>query len=172
MNAEFRLPLDFDLPARATSWQLRTRRLEFSHRPAIMGVINVTPDSFSDGGQFQATDAAIEHGLRLAAQGAEILDIGGESTRPYAEPVAADEELRRVIPVVEALANQTGAIISIDTSKAVVARAAGDSLADADGLADWLTDEPAAGLPESVGPGEALVEAAGEAVGELLTSSA
>ena len=124
MNAEFRLPLDFDLPARATSWQLRTRRLEFSRRPAIMGIVNVTPDSFSDGGRFHATDAAIEHGLRLAAQGADILDIGGESTRPYAEPVAAEEELHRVVPVVEALANQTGAIISIDTSKAVVARAA------------------------------------------------
>ncbi|HUY88859.1 MAG TPA: dihydropteroate synthase [Pirellulales bacterium] len=124
MNPEYRPPLDFDLPARATSWLLRTRRLEFTRRPAIMGVVNVTPDSFSDGGRFYSTQAAIEHALRLAAQGADILDVGGESTRPYAEPVSADEELRRVIPVVEALSKQTEAIVSIDTSKAVVARAA------------------------------------------------
>ena len=124
MNAEYRPPLDFDLPARATSWLLRTRRLEFSRRPAIMGVVNVTPDSFSDGGRFYSAQSAIEHGLRLAAAGAEILDVGGESTRPYAEPIAADEELRRVMPVVEALVKQTQAVISIDTSKAAVARAA------------------------------------------------
>ena len=90
----------------------------------VMGVVNVTPDSFSDGGRYFAIDAAIEHARQLATQGAEILDVGGESTRPYAEPVAVDEELRRVIPVVEALARQASAIISIDTSKAAVARAA------------------------------------------------
>jgi dihydropteroate synthase len=124
MNSEFRLPLDYDLPSRATGWQLRTRRMEFSRRPAIMGVVNVTPDSFSDGGRFYSTEAAIEYGLRLASQGADILDVGGESTRPYSHPVAADEELRRVVPVVSALAKQTSAVVSIDTSKAVVARAA------------------------------------------------
>src|SRR4051812_19265534 len=88
-----------------------------------MGIVNVTPDSFSDGGLFLDSEAAIAHGRELLAEGADILDIGGESTRPGAEPVAADEELRRVIPVIEALAAD-GARISIDTVKAEVARRA------------------------------------------------
>jgi dihydropteroate synthase len=87
-----------------------------------MGVINVTPDSFSDGGEFLDPDRAIAHGLQLAADGAEILDVGGESTRPGALPVPADEELRRVLPVIEGLVTQgVAAQISIDTSKAAVA---------------------------------------------------
>jgi dihydropteroate synthase len=89
----------------------------------IMGVVNVTPDSFSDGGEFLDPDVAVAHGRRLAAEGAHILDVGGESTRPGADPVGTDEELRRVLPVVEGLAG-TGAAISIDTTKADVARAA------------------------------------------------
>jgi dihydropteroate synthase len=89
-----------------------------------MGVVNVTPDSFSDGGLFLDPVAAIAHGLELVDEGAEILDVGGESTRPGAEPVGAAEELRRVLPVVEGLAAQTPLTISIDTSKASVARAA------------------------------------------------
>jgi len=90
----------------------------------IMGVVNVTPDSFSDGGRFLDADAAVEHGLRLTAEGADILDIGGESTRPGADPVGADEELRRVAPVIERLARGGQARLSIDTTKASVARAA------------------------------------------------
>jgi dihydropteroate synthase len=90
----------------------------------IMGVVNVTPDSFSDGGRFLDADAAVEHGLRLAGEGADILDIGGESTRPGAEPVGADEELRRVVPVIERLARNGQVRLSIDTTKAGVARAA------------------------------------------------
>ncbi len=91
----------------------------------IMGVVNVTPDSFSDGGLFLDEQAAVSHGVELVEQGAHILDIGGESTRPGAEPVGVEEELRRVVPVVEALAQRVGDIqISIDTSKAAVARAA------------------------------------------------
>ncbi len=89
-----------------------------------MGIINVTPDSFSDGGQFIDADAAVSHGLKLVADGADLLDIGGESTRPYSEPVTASEELRRVLPVIERLAPQVAVPISIDTSKASVARAA------------------------------------------------
>jgi dihydropteroate synthase len=89
-----------------------------------MGIINVTPDSFSDAGQFFDPQAAIAHGLRLAAEGAEILDVGGESTRPYSQSVEAGEELRRVLPVVRALCKQTSLPISIDTSKADVAREA------------------------------------------------
>jgi dihydropteroate synthase len=91
----------------------------------LMGIINVTPDSFSDGGRFLAVEAALEHGRLLAAQGAEILDVGGESTRPGAEPVAAAEELRRTVPVLEALAAaDLGVRLSIDTAKAQVAAAA------------------------------------------------
>jgi dihydropteroate synthase len=86
-----------------------------------MGIINVTPDSFSDGGQFFDPRAAIEQGLRLAGEGADILDVGGESTRPYSAPVDEAEELRRVLPVVQALCEQTTIPISIDTSKAKVA---------------------------------------------------
>jgi dihydropteroate synthase len=89
-----------------------------------MGVINVTPDSFSDGGQFLDTSAAVEHGLRLAAEGADILDVGGESTRPYSVPVDARDELGRVMPVITELCRQTSVAVSIDTSKAAVAREA------------------------------------------------
>ena len=89
-------------------------------RPRIMGVVNVTPDSFSDGGRFLDAKAAIEHGLQLIEEGADVVDVGGESTRPGAEPVRVEEELRRVLPVVEALA-AAGALVSIDTSKASVA---------------------------------------------------
>jgi len=90
-------------------------------RPAVMGVVNVTPDSFSDGGRFRTVEDAIRHARRLAAEGAAIVDVGGESTRPGADPVPADEELRRVVPVLEGLA---GIPVSIDTSKASVARRA------------------------------------------------
>ena len=90
----------------------------------VMGVLNVTPDSFSDGGRFFDTAAAVAHGLELASQGAEILDIGGESTRPRATPVPEAEELRRIIPVIEQLARQIKIPISIDTMKPAVARAA------------------------------------------------
>lgn len=89
-----------------------------------MGIVNVTPDSFSDGGRNFATEAAIEHALQLVAEGADLLDIGGESTRPYSTPVSAEEELRRVLPVVEAVCRQTSVPVSIDTSKARVAQAA------------------------------------------------
>jgi dihydropteroate synthase len=94
--------------------------------PIVMGVVNVTPDSFSDGGEWLDPDAAVAHGRDLVAQGAAILDIGGESTRPGAEPVTATEELRRVVPVLEGLAG-AGARLSIDTSKAAVAAAALDA---------------------------------------------
>ena len=94
--------------------------------PVIMGIVNVTPDSFSDGGLFLDADAAVEQGQRLAGEGAAILDVGGESTRPGAAPVSEEEELRRVLPVVERLAAGGGGelSVSIDTTKAAVARAA------------------------------------------------
>ncbi len=108
----------------APAWQLATRRLEFSAQPKLMGIVNVTPDSFSDGGQFLDPTRAVEHGLGLARDGAEILDVGGESTRPYAAPVSVDDELRRVIPVIQSLCEQTQVAVSVDTSKARVAREA------------------------------------------------
>jgi len=93
--------------------------------PRVMGIVNVTPDSFSDGGQFASAAQAVEHALRLAEQGAHILDVGGESTRPGAEPVSAQDELHRVIPVIEGIRRRNADIdISIDTTKASVARAA------------------------------------------------
>ncbi len=113
------------------TWRLRSRTLELGPRTLLMGVLNVTPDSFSDGGQFFEPGAAIEHGLALLDEGADILDIGGESTRPGAAAVSgqpavpAEEELRRVMPVIEELLRRRPqVIVSIDTYKAQVARAA------------------------------------------------
>jgi dihydropteroate synthase len=92
--------------------------------PRVMGIVNVTPDSFSDGGRHDTIEAAIAHGLRLVEQGADLLDIGGESTRPGAEPVEADEEIARVVPVIEGLRARWNGPISVDTMKPEVARAA------------------------------------------------
>ncbi len=105
-------------------WRVGERIFHLSRHGLIMGVLNVTPDSFSDGGEFFTSTKAIERGLAMAAEGADIIDVGGESTRPGSEPVAADEELRRVIAVVENLRAKIDVPISIDTSKAEVARAA------------------------------------------------
>ncbi len=93
-------------------------------RTRVMGIVNVTPDSFSDGGAHASTDAAVAHGLALAAQGADILDVGGESTRPGAAPVPLEEDLRRVVPVIERLARETSLPVSVDTRKPEVMRAA------------------------------------------------
>ena len=104
-------------------WHLPDRVLRFDRRPLVMGIVNVTPDSFSDGGQHASTETALVHALRLLEQGADLLDIGGESTRPGASPVPVEEELRRVVPVVQALAGHCTVPLSVDTSKSVVARA-------------------------------------------------
>jgi dihydropteroate synthase len=109
---------------RGRLWKIGDRIFDLSRQGLIMGVLNVTPDSFSDGGKFFAAEKAIEHGLKMAADGAGIVDVGGESTRPGAEPIAADEELRRVIPVIEKLRTKIDVPISIDTSKTEVALAA------------------------------------------------
>jgi dihydropteroate synthase len=105
-------------------WKVAGRVLDLSRNGLIMGVLNVTPDSFSDGGKFFAVEKAVEHGLTMAGEGAQIIDVGGESTRPGAEPVAIEEELRRVVPVIKKLRAKIDIVISIDTSKAQVARAA------------------------------------------------
>jgi dihydropteroate synthase len=104
-----------------TTWAVRGQTVLLTPAPWLMGIVNATPDSFSDGGRFLDPSLAVDHSLRLVDEGASIIDIGGESTRPGAEPVGVDEELRRVIPVVERAASQTKSLISIDTTKARVA---------------------------------------------------
>jgi len=99
-------------------------------RPRVMGIVNVTPDSFSDGGKYSSVELAVEHALQLIAEGADILDVGGESTRPGADPVGLEEELRRVIPVIEALSKVTTVPLSIDTYKPEVMRASIQAGAD------------------------------------------
>jgi len=106
------------------AWKIGDRIVDLSERGMIMGVLNVTPDSFSDGGEFFGIDQAIERGIQIAAEGADLIDVGGESTRPGAEPVSLKEELQRVIPVIEKLRAKIDIPISIDTSKSQVAEAA------------------------------------------------
>ncbi|MHB0957384.1 MAG: dihydropteroate synthase [Pirellulaceae bacterium] len=126
-------------PSRPTSWQLRTVTLRWDDLPLVMGIVNVTPNSFSDGGRFFDPLPALDHAQELVRQGADLLDVGGESTRPYAAPVDADEELRRVMPVLKELCRCGSVPVSIDTSKAVVARAAiacgAEAINDVTGLA-------------------------------------
>lgn len=114
---------------RPLSITLRDRTFEWGQRTYIMGVLNVTPDSFSDGGQFNTLDAAVAHARKLVDAGVDIIDIGGQSTRPGASEVSLEEELDRVVPVVEVLA-QSGVPISVDTTRALVARAAVKAGAD------------------------------------------
>jgi dihydropteroate synthase len=123
--------------------------LDFSHGCTIMGVLNVTPDSFSDGGQFLDVDRAVAHGLEMASEGAAIIDVGGESTRPGASSVASAEQIRRVVPAIDALARQTKVPISIDTCDVEVARtalAAGASIVNGitaladDGMAELVAE--------------------------------
>jgi dihydropteroate synthase len=106
------------------TWRLARRSLPWGARTLVMGVLNVTPDSFSDGGRFFDAQSALEHAERMVEEGADILDVGGESTRPGGAPVDADEEARRVLPIVEALAGRTRVPISVDTWKSSVARCA------------------------------------------------
>ena len=124
-------------------WKLRTQTLGFARLPLIMGIVNVTPDSFSDGGQFADTAAAVDQALKLAGQGAAMLDVGGESTRPYSSPVDTEEEIRRVVPVIQGIAAQTETPISIDTSKAAVAQAALDAGAEIINDVTGLEGDPA-----------------------------
>ena len=105
-------------------WKIAGCVVDLSRHGLIMGVLNVTPDSFSDGGRFFSAEKAVERGLSVAQEGAQIIDVGGESTRPGAESVTAEEELRRVVPVIKELRAKIDILISIDTSKAQVARAA------------------------------------------------
>ncbi len=130
-------------------------------RPRIMGILNVTPDSFSDGGQWQDPDAAVRRGLALIAEGADILDIGGESTRPGAAEVTADEELRRVAPVIAALARQVQVPLSVDTRKSAVARAALAAGASIVNDVSALADPEMAAVVRAAGAGVVLMHMRG-----------
>jgi dihydropteroate synthase len=116
------------MPAR--EWRLARRSLPYGARTLVMGVLNVTPDSFSDGGKFLSLDGAVSHARKMMEEGADIVDVGGESTRPGSEFVSEEEELRRVIPVIEILVKENSVPISIDTTKSNVARAALDAGAE------------------------------------------
>jgi len=116
-------------------------QLDFSKGCLLMGVLNVTPDSFSDGGQFFDTDRAIEHGLKMAADGAAVIDVGAESTRPGAKPISANEQIKRAIPVIEALVKRVNVTISIDTYNFEVAKAALDAGASMINDITALSDE-------------------------------
>ena len=105
-------------------WQLKTRILHWQERPLVMGVLNVTPDSFSDGGQYLDPEAALDRALELEAEGADILDLGGESTRPGADPISAEVELARILPVLQRVRDRLKIPLSVDTWKAAVAAAA------------------------------------------------
>jgi dihydropteroate synthase len=132
-------------------------------RPRVMGIVNVTPDSFSDGGLFASRDEAVAHALRLAGEGADILDIGGESTRPGSDPVDEDEELRRVVPVIETLRGRTRVLISIDTRKARVMREAAAAGADILNDVSALTHDPQAlGVAAETGLPVILMHALGD----------
>lgn len=127
-----------------------------------MGIVNVTPDSFSDGGRFAAADAAIDHALRLAAEGADLLDVGGESSRPGSKPVSLEEELARVLPVVRGLAGRLNVPISVDTTKAEVARqalAAGASIIN--DITAGLGDPNMVAVVRDAGAGVALMHMRG-----------
>lgn len=126
--------------------------LEFNGRTHLMGILNVTPDSFSDGGMFFDKKTAVEHGIRLAGEGADIIDVGGESTRPGAEPVPLEEELKRVIPVIRELAGEVDVPISIDTYKSEVAKEAIDAGASIiNDISGLRFDDRMAGLAAETG---------------------
>jgi dihydropteroate synthase len=147
-------------PPPVTSWRCGRHTIALD-RPRIMGILNITPDSFSDGGQWLDPDAAVRHGVALAAEGADILDVGGESTRPGAAAVPADEEARRVVPVIAALVRQVQVPISVDTRKAAVARAALDAGASIVNDVTALADPAMAALARDSGAGVVLMHMRG-----------
>jgi dihydropteroate synthase len=145
----------------AARWQCRDRVLDLGS-PVVMGVLNVTPDSFSDGGRFAERDAARRHARRMIEEGAAIIDVGGESTRPGAAAASLDEELARVIPVIEALRRESAVFISVDTSKPEIMRAACDAGADIINDVRALTAPGALGAAASTRAGVCLMHMQGE----------
>jgi dihydropteroate synthase len=142
-------------------WQCRDRILDLG-KPVVMGVLNVTPDSFSDGGRFIDRGVALSHARRLIEEGAAIIDVGGESTRPGATPAALDDELSRVVPVIEALRRESAVFISIDTSKPQVMRAACDAGADIINDVRALAEPEALTVAASTRAGLCLMHMQGE----------
>jgi len=143
-------------------WKCRGRTLLPAGRTLIMGVLNVTPDSFSDGGRFAALESALAHAARMLEEGADIVDVGGESTRPGAEPVPAEEEIRRIAPVVRELGRDARYTISIDTRKAAVARAALEVGAHIVNDISALADPGMMGCLRAFGAGAILMHMQGE----------
>jgi dihydropteroate synthase len=144
-------------------WKLARRSLPVGGRTLVMGVLNVTPDSFSDGGLFEDLGRAVGRAAEMAAEGADIIDVGGESTRPGGAPVSAEDELRRVLPVVEAVAGVAGVPVSVDTTRAQVARAALDSGAEIVNDISGLRFEPGLATEAArAGAGLVLMHSRGE----------
>ncbi len=140
----------------------RATTLDFSGRPKLMGILNVTPDSFSDGGLFFSPEAAVEHGLALCGEGADLLDIGGESTKPGSAPVSAEEEKRRIIPVIRELRKRVGIPLSVDTTKAAVAAEALENGADIVNDISAMTIDPGmSGVVKKFGAGVVLMHMQG-----------
>jgi dihydropteroate synthase len=143
-------------------WRCGSRSLQLGRKPCIMAVLNVTPDSFSDGGKFFGLEQAVDRALAMEAEGADIIDVGGESTRPFAESLSENDELRRVIPVIERLAGQLKIPISIDTYKSVVAReslAAGAEIVN--DISALTFDPEMAGIVAGSGAGVVLMHTRG-----------
>ena len=142
-------------------WKIHTKTLTLD-KPAWMGIVNITPDSFSDGGQFLEPPAAVEHALRLIEDGADIIDLGGESTRPGSDSISTDEELHRILPVLQQLRKyQPDIPISVDTSKASVARAALESGADIINDVSGLSDPEMISVLRNTGSGYCLMHTQG-----------
>lgn len=143
-------------------WRCGSRSFDPARRPLVMGILNVTPDSFSDGGRFHQFDSAVSHALEMAAAGADLIDVGGESSRPGAEPVEEAEELKRAIPIIQAIRKQSDIPISIDTVKSGVARAALDAGADIiNDITAFEADPAMAGLAAETGAGVVLMHMQG-----------
>ncbi len=143
-------------------WKTRRQTLDLTKSAAVMGILNVTPDSFSDGGEYSLADKAIKRALQMIDEGAQIIDIGGESTRPGAEAVDALEEIVRTVPIIEALRQQSDVLISIDTSKVTVAEAAIDAGADIVNDVTGMRDENMVQLCSVTGVGVCVMHMQGE----------
>ncbi len=142
-------------------WNCRGREIDCAAKTLVMGILNATPDSFSDGGMFQPLEKAVERALEMVEEGADIIDIGGESTRPGAEPVQALEEMERTVPIIGKLREQTDVLISIDTQKAEVARAAVAAGADIINDVSALADPKMANVAAETGAGLVLMHMQG-----------
>lgn len=144
-------------------WQCRNRVFRLAERPLIMGILNVTPDSFSDGGRYHDKNSAVEHGLQMVQDGADIIDVGGESTRPGAAPVSLDNELERVMPVVEALSRREDIVLSVDTMKSEVAeRALASGAHIINDVSALSADQRMADVAKTYGAGLVLMHKRGE----------